>query len=206
MVARTFAKTSNAMNTTAFLNDLDRCVRQLLATVQTELAPLALPLLNQQPAPNAWSALECLEHLNRYSRYYNPRFARALAQTGAPAAGEVRYSWAGRKFLDMMTPTNTKKVKTFNYMNPGGSQLGRAAMAEFCTHQQQLLDLFAQARHTDLNRKAIPVEFLRLLKMRLGEAFELQVLHEQRHVQQALRAVASAQALVPASPVPDGVV
>ncbi|MDO7848846.1 DinB family protein [Hymenobacter sp. M29] len=192
------------MNPTAFLTELDRAVRQLVATVQTELEPLAPAQLNQQPAPNAWSALECLEHLNRYSRYYNPRFAQALARPDTSTNGDVRYSWAGRKFLDMMAPTNTRKVKTFNYMNPGGSQLGREVVAEFCAHQQQLLALLAQARRADLNRKAVPVEFLRLLKMRLGETFELQVLHEQRHVQQALRAVGGAPASVAAASVPDG--
>jgi hypothetical protein len=175
------------MTSTTFLAQLDRDLRQLLATVQAELAPLELAQLNHKPAPTAWSILECLEHLNRYSRYYNPRFAQALAQADPSAEAEVRYSWVGRKFIDMIAPTNTKKAKTFSYMNPSGSQLGREALTEFCAHQQQLLSLLAQAQHADLNRKAVPVEFLKLLKLRLGEAFELQVLHEQRHVQQALR-------------------
>ncbi|HEX8326876.1 MAG TPA: DinB family protein [Hymenobacter sp.] len=181
------------MNTTAFLAELDRAVRQLLTTVQTELEPLELAQLNQQPAPKSWSVLECLEHLNRYSRYYNPRFAQALVQAGTSGEVEVRYSWVGRKFIDMITPNNPKKANTFSYMNPSGSQLGREVITEFCAHQQQLLQLLAQACHADLNRNAVPVEFLRLLKLRLGEAFAIQVLHEQRHLQQALRAKAAVQ-------------
>jgi hypothetical protein len=182
------------MNANAFIAELDRATRQLLTTVQTELEPLELAQLNQQPAPNSWSVLECLEHLNRYSRYYNPRFAQALAQPGPTAEVEVRHSWVGRKFIDMIAPSNTKKAKTFSYMNPSGSQLGREVLTEFCAHQQQLLQLLAQARHADLNRKVIPVEFFRLLKLRLCEAFEIQILHEQRHLQQALRAKAAVQA------------
>ncbi|SFQ28559.1 DinB family protein [Hymenobacter arizonensis] len=180
-------KKSNAITSTAFLAQLDQNLRQLLSTVQTELAPLELAQLNHKPAPTAWSILECLEHLNRYSRYYNPRFAQALAHARPSAEAEVRYSWVGRKFIEMIAPTNPKKAKAFGYMNPSGSQLDRETLTEFCAHQQQLLALLAQARHTDLNRKAVPVEFLKLLKLRLGETFELQVLHEQRHVQQALR-------------------
>ena len=178
------------MTATAFVTELDQTIHQLLTTVQTELEPLELAQLNQQPAPNSWSVLECLEHLNRYSRYYNPCFGQAVARPGASTETEVRYSWVGRKFISMMAPGNTKKTKAFAYMNPSGSQLSRAVFAEFYAHQLLLLGLLASARHTDLNRKAVPVEFLRLLKMRLGEAFELQVLHEQRHVQQALRAKA----------------
>ena len=179
------------MTTTAFLAALSQATRQLLATVHTEFLPLELAQLNQQPAPGAWSILECLEHLNRYSRYYNPRLAQALAQPAALAAeAEVGYSWLGRKFIGLMEPGNSKKAKTLQRMNPRGSRLGREVLAELTQQQEQLLELLARAQPADLNRKAVPVEFLKLLKMRLGETFEFVVLHEQRHVQQALRAKA----------------
>ncbi|HEX8657552.1 MAG TPA: DinB family protein [Hymenobacter sp.] len=183
------------MTTTAFLAALSQATRQLLATVHTEVLPLELAELNQQPAPAAWSILECLEHLNRYSRYYNPRLAQALTQPApaAAATAEVGYSWLGRKFIGMMAPGNSKKAKTLQRMNPRGSRLGRKVLAEFTQQQEQLLELLARAQQADLNRKAVPVEFLKLLKMRLGESFEFVVLHEQRHVQQALRAKASLQ-------------
>jgi hypothetical protein len=185
---------TNAMNATAFLARLDQATRQLLTTVQTELEPLELAHLNHQPAPGAWSILECLEHLNRYSRYYNERLAKALTQPGISAnakEAEVSYSWLGGQFIRMMAPGNTKKAKTLDRMNPSGSRLGREVLTEFARHQQHLLELLAQAHSADLNRKAVPIEFFKLLKMRLGETFEFVVLHEQRHVQQALWAKAS---------------
>lgn len=176
---------TNVMTPNAFLTQLDHAIRQLLLTVQTELAPLSLSELNQQPAPNAWSILECLEHLNRYSRYYNSALAKALTYGGTPKA-EVHYSWLGRKFIAMMAPGNTKKAKTLKRMNPSGSQLGREVLTEFQQQQQHLLELLAEAQHTDLDRKTVPVEFFKLLKMRIGETFEFVLVHEQRHVQQAL--------------------
>jgi uncharacterized damage-inducible protein DinB len=191
-------KKINAMNTNTLLTQLAQATRQLLATVQTELQPLALAPLNQQPAPGAWSILECLEHLNRYSRYYNPQLANALARPGTPQP-EVCYSWLGRKFIDMMAPGNPKKAKTLQRMNPSGSRLGREVLTEFCQHQQQLLELLAQASRTDLNRKAVPVEFFKLLKMRVAEALEFVVLHQERHLQQALRAKECLQIEVPAN-------
>lgn len=175
------------MTTNDFLAQLTQATRQLISTVQTELVPLELSQLNQQPAPNAWSVLECLEHLNRYSRYYNAHLAQALACSNATAKTEVKYSWFGRKSIAMMTPDNTKKAKTLKRMNPSGSRLGREVLAEFLQHQQQLLELLTQAQRVDLNRKVVPVEFFRLLKMRLCETFEFVIVHQQRHVQQALR-------------------
>ena len=95
-----FAPNANAMMTTSpFLAELTAAVEALRATARTEFAPLPLALLNQRPAPASWSILECLEHLNRYSRYYNPAITQALQRPhSAPTAPtEITYSWLGGK-------------------------------------------------------------------------------------------------------------
>jgi len=182
------------MNSTRFLTDLQTAVAEVRATVHADFTALDLALLNQRPAPSSWSILECLEHLNRYCRYYNPVFAKALAQQPALAApGAVAYSWLGKKSVALVLPTNTQKKATLKHMNPLGSQLGRHTLAEFDQHQAQLLALLAQAHTADLNRKAVPIEFFRLLRLRLGEALEFVVRHEQRHLQQAQRVRAGLQ-------------
>ncbi|MBF9141920.1 DinB family protein [Hymenobacter properus] len=175
------------MQTAPFLAALEAAVADLRATAQTDFAKLDVALLNQRPAPASWSILECLEHLNRYSRYYNAAFAKALGRPAAATSAEVAYTWLGRKSVDMMRPTNAKKSSTLKHLNPLGSRLGLEVLTEFDQHQARLLELLAQARHTDLNRKAMPVEFFRLLKLRLGEALEFVVVHQQRHLQQAQR-------------------
>ena len=176
------------MKPAAFLTALQTATQQLRATAQAEFGTLDLPLLNHKPSPTGWSILECLEHLNRYSRFYNPQLAKALAQPAAVVpTQEVGYSWMGRKTVDMLRPENLKKHTTLKHMNPHGSRLGREVLAEFLTHQTQLLELLTQAQYADLNRKAVPVEFFKLLKLRLGEALEFMVVHQQRHLQQSLR-------------------
>lgn len=72
-------------------------------------------------------------------------------------------------------------------MNPNNSNLGRATVEEFLQHQAELLHLLQCAGKANLHKKAVPVEFFKLLKMQIGEALEFVVLHEERHVQQALR-------------------
>lgn len=176
------------MNRQAFLTTLQTAIQELRATAEAEFAPLDLPLLNHQPAPGSWSVLECLEHLNRYSRYYHPQLAQALTPARPAADQAVGYSWLGRQSVGMMRPDNRKKHTTLKHMNPSGSRLGREVLSEFLSHQTELLALLARAHHADLNRKAVPVEFFRLLKLRLGEALEFVVVHQQRHLQQALRA------------------
>jgi hypothetical protein len=80
-----------------------------------------------------------------------------------------------------------KKHKTVKHMNPNNSQLTRATIEEFLQHQQELLQLLHDAGKANLSEKAVPVEFFKLLKLRIGEALEFVVAHQERHVQQALR-------------------
>ena len=177
------------MTNSPFLAELTAAVEAIRATVRTELATLPVALLNQRPAPASWSILECLEHLNRYSRYYIPTLDRALQRPHpAPAVpADVKYSWLGRKSLEMMRPATAKKSTTLKRMNPLGSPLAGHVLTEFDQHHTQLLDLLARAHEADLNRATVPIEFFRLLKLRLGEALEFVVVHQQRHLQQAQR-------------------
>lgn len=170
------------------LEQLSQTVQSLQQTVSSQFAQLDQDSLNYKPAPGSWSILECLEHLNRYSRYYNQALAKAIAASPERAhLPEISYSWIGKKSLDMIRPQNMKKHKTLKHMNPNNSKLDREVIAEFMKHQHELLALLASAESVNLNKKAVPVELFRLLEMRIGEALEFVVVHEQRHIQQALR-------------------
>jgi hypothetical protein len=176
------------METKTFLTQLQDHVQQIKDTTHSAFSPLDVAVLNFKSQPTSWSVLECLEHLNRYSRFYLPALEKAIAQAPVSSATQpVKYSWLGKKSLDLVNPESPKKHKTLARMNPQNSQLTKAVIDEFLQHQDTLLHLLGMAGSVDLNKKAIPVEFLRLLKMRTGEALEFVVLHEQRHLQQALR-------------------
>lgn len=184
------------MTNSSFLVALETVVAELRTRAHTHFAGLDESLLNQRSAPTSWSILECLEHLNRYSRYYNAAFARALARPDLLSSQpmEVSYTWLGRKAVEMMHPATAKQSKTLKRLNPLGSRLGREVLTEFDQHQARLLELLSQAHRADLHRKVIPVEFFRLLKLRLGEALEFVVVHQQRHVRQAQRVQATVRA------------
>lgn len=169
------------------LDQISRTVENQKHTAIAAFVPLELSLLNYKPAADSWSILECLEHLNRYSRYYNQVLAMAIAAN--PTANPqqtISYSWLGKKSLDSVRPDNGKKIKTVRHMNPNNSQLGRQTLENFLDHQTELLRLLDKAKGADLNRKVIPIEFFKLLKLRIGETLEFMALHQERHMQQAL--------------------
>jgi hypothetical protein len=97
----------------------------------------------------------------------------------------------------MMHPGNTAKQKTFARMNPvHSSSLKKDVIERFLDNQKELLLLLNDAAKINLNKASIPVEFLRLLRMNLGDAFQFVIVHEQRHLRQANIARTNAETLL----------
>ncbi len=175
------------MKSSQLLSTLQDNVQSIITDVENEFVSLDESVLNHKPTADSWSILECFEHLNRYNRFYNEKFIQAIASS-SQTTDEVRSNWIGRKFIAMMHPDNKKKIKTVKNMNPTlgqQSKLTRSTVEEFLKHQHQLLRILDSAKRADLNRSNIPVEFFRMIKMRLGDALQFVIVHEQRHLIQA---------------------
>jgi hypothetical protein len=99
----------------------------------------------------------------------------------------VKSTWLGRKFIRMMEPDNTKKQKTFRRMDPSNSVLTIDVIREFLNHQNGLAQTIRLAGDKDLNQRAVPVEFFRLLKLSPAEALQFVIVHQQRHFLQLER-------------------
>ncbi|SDJ91573.1 DinB superfamily protein [Catalinimonas alkaloidigena] len=177
------------MPSTDFLRALRLQVRTQTDLVRREFSTLPLEMLNCPPAPGAWSILQCLDHLNRYSRYYVPVLAQALhGPADRPILEEVKKSWLGNWSIRSVAPENPKKQKTFKHMVPPQEPLSRDVLTTFLQQQEALLHLLDLAEDAPLNARRVPLEFFRLLRLRTGEAFEFVVTHQERHLHQALRA------------------
>ena len=170
------------------LVQLTQEVESLVQFVSEEVKKLPAEKLNQRPANGGWSLLECLEHLNRYSSYYNPALEKAitsnLVENSKPV---ITLTWLGKKSVEMISPKNTKKQKTLKKMNPQGSVLSFSVLNDFLKNQLQLRELLQKAKGANLGKKAVPVEFFRLLKMNIGETLLFMILHQQRHCMQLQR-------------------
>lgn len=179
------------MKLSTLLSILSDNVRQIVATVENEFASLDDATLNFKHSPECWSILECVEHLNKYNRFYNREFEKAIANSRHRGAmNEARSTWLGRKFIRMMHPDTGKKSKTLKHMDPVNGDLDETVVDEFLEHQRKLLQILMEAHDLDLNKTKIPVEFFRLLKMNLGDALQFVIVHQQRHVIQARQASA----------------
>lgn len=174
------------------LKSLEERTEQQLQTALRVFQNLAPAALNSAPAPGRWSVAACLWHLNSYGNHYYPRIAAALKK-GGPQSTHFTSTWLGAYFTKMMEPgPGMKKIKTFKSHEPPLSANDPVAdVHEFIRQLEWLLVLLREAREADLNRIRIPITLTTLIRLRLGDVFQFIVAHNERHVQQALRACAT---------------
>lgn len=158
-------------------------------TVKNEFVRLPETTLNWKESAERWSILECFEHLNRYSHYYHSQIAKSITEANKIDTGmlESKSTWLGRKFIGMMHPDNVRKHRTYKKMNPQSCMLSAAVLATYLQNQEDLLGLICEASSVNVDKVSIPVEFMKLLKMNIGDALQFVVMHEKRHVHQAQR-------------------
>lgn len=169
------------------LEDLAERTRQN-KNLAGELMALPLNQLNWRPDPVSWSALECVEHLNRYGEFYLPEIERVILKSTYSPEPEFKSGVLGNYFAKMMLPRpGFKKIKTFKDKDPLGSELDKTCVKKFIGQQEELLLLLEQASKVSLGRTKAPISLSKFVKLKLGDIFRVVVYHNQRHLEQAQR-------------------
>lgn len=185
------------LSTPALLDELDLLTAEALGLTKNTFLTLPESLLNARPAPEKWSAAECLEHLNRYAEFYHPAFRVALAKSaslGRQHQPNFTPGWLGNYSAQSMKPKNgaiSLKMKTFSSKDPSKSHVDPQVIQKFGRYQEELADLLRQARQADL-RMRVPIT-LPLLTFQLGDALRFVIYHNERHLLQAVNALKAAR-------------
>lgn len=147
--------------------------------------------LNRRSTSDSWSVLECIEHLKRYSDFYNPEIAKRIQESRHPAQEVFRSGLLGEYFAKTMLPKEKgSKMKTFKVMDPIHSNVPRSVLDTFIEQQKVLLGLLDQARKVSLNKTKTSISISKLIKLKLGDTMRVVVYHEQRHMKQIERVLA----------------
>ncbi len=184
------------MNTNSTLKKLESEILEMESQMRQQIENADDTALNWKANAESWSVLECLEHLNRYSEYYLPALATALQKAPKAVQSDIKLHFLGRKSIEAVSLDHYKPQKTLKRMNPVSSKLDKSTLAAFMQHQQTLKGLVKQATTVNLNKKLVPVEFFKLLKLSIAETLIFMVEHEKRHMAQAMKALKESQSLV----------
>jgi hypothetical protein len=140
-----------------------------------------------------WSAIQAIEHLNMYGRYYIPAMKQAMENNPGGRQAWFQSGWLGNYFTRSMAPKTVyevkNKMKTPKNYNPTPGLNVDTVLNEFIQQQNQLLQLLEQAKNADLGRIRIPITISKMVKMKLGDTFRFLIAHEQRHMIQARNAL-----------------
>jgi hypothetical protein len=188
---------SRKFETPALLHGLHQQVDVLLSTAREQLLTAKDEVLLRQPAPEKWSAAQCLDHLNAYARFYIPRIEKAIQGklTGSlPLSPSLVFKsgWLGNYFTNMMLPKADGhpgiKMQSPKGYRPLADLDARQVVNEFIDWQERMKVLLEQAKLVNLESIRIPTTLGNWLKFSLGDTFRFVIAHEQRHMAQALRA------------------
>lgn len=153
-----------------------------------KIRELGIDKLNENRAPNEWSILECIEHLNLYGNYYLPVIEKAiLSQKITNCPGIFKSGIIGNYLVNLVKikPDHIHKMSTTKEMNPIGSRLTLITIDRFLKQQERLNSLLNQAKHVNITKTKTPISLTKFIKLRLGDTLRFMTYHIERHVAQA---------------------
>lgn len=164
-------------------------LEELSKKFKKDFAGLSREELNWTPNPGAWSIAQILEHLTRVNHSYFSVFEKL--QSGKyklPFIAKIGFlvSFFGNAIKRSVQPTNPKKMKTFGLWQPQLTDSSEACLAEFLKSQEKLKVYIKASEELIIRKQVISSPANRNIVYRLETAFDIIVLHQERHYQQAL--------------------
>lgn len=187
-------------NSQQLLTDLLQQTENVLNTVITQWQKLPQQTLLYKQNTTAWSAVQCLMHLNSYGNYYLPQLKKSIEEAKEKRRfSQVSFStsYIGNWFTELMLPKgegNTiKKMKSPKNHEPVLNESGDAVISDFINQQKIMWQILEEARNIDLRKAKTPVSISRFIRLPLGDTFRFLVAHTYRHLLQAERALTAAE-------------
>ncbi len=163
-------------------------IDETTAAFQTSFGTLTEKQLNWKPNPTTWSIAQNMDHLITINETYFPILAALKAGTYQPhfmAKIGLLTSFFGKMLLNAVKPTTKKKIKTFPIWEPATSQISGDILDRFTKHQGQLKQEMTAAKEFIEKGAVISSPANKYIFYKLATAFDIIVIHEQRHLEQA---------------------
>lgn len=171
----------------AIAGDLDRARADLDA-----LTRFPDPHWTRRPEPGAWSAAECVEHLNLTSEMMLQRvdegIAAARARGGGPPA-RYRRDFPGFLLSLAVAPGGRVRTRTTSSFVPDPDPDPESVRSRFRELQDELNERLSRAEELPLNAVRIHSPFDARVRYNLYSAFIVVSRHQLRHLLQAERAL-----------------
>jgi hypothetical protein len=166
---------------------------------------LAGEQINWKPSTGEWSIGQCLDHLIISNRPFVPIIEEILAGRRRRRAWErvpLLPGVFGRLLITTLRPDSGRRVKARPAFHPSSGHIAPEIVERFLEEQERLLRLMEATGGLDLDRIIVTSPVVGFVTYSLMDAYRIIVVHEQNHVIQARRVMASPG--FPVSPPPPG--
>ncbi len=166
---------------------------QVKSEAELGFPQLNVTQLNWKPNATAWSIAQCLDHLlitnELYLQQVKTQIPIARSKKILPFT-PYKKGWLAAKFIKQMSPEG-KAAKTFKVFKPDTSTIDAGIVARFLQQHDMTTRLVKHAAEVDMNKVKVVSPASRFVKFRLGDAMELVLVHDLRHLAQARRVMTS---------------
>ena len=175
-----------------YLEDIMHRIEKVSEDVEAQFGTLSVSQLNWKPSPEEWSIGQCLHHLVTTNETYFPQLIAIISGTKKRSIWErlpfLPGFW-GRMLVKSMTPEPKTKMKAPSVFRPSQSNITADIVSVFKTHNEELLSYFQSLDAVDHQKVIITSPAAYFVTYSLFNAIRILTNHEERHYQQAMRAL-----------------
>ncbi len=183
------------MSGVKMLENCNAKITDQLLQVTTLFSGVHEDLLITSPLPAKWSAKQCLEHLNLTLHLYLPRIKSALEKAEPSHKTSFKKGVIGKLMINSLKKGNDqsskqRSMKTLKQLEPriiGNSSI--EVVLEFSEAMNELYYCINTSRGKNIDKLRVTSAVGPLIKLRLGDVFPFLLEHNQRHINQAKRAI-----------------
>jgi len=173
------------------IQELISDTQEIVTVVEYTFSALDKAQLTKRPAPNRWSILECIEHMNIANAHYISQFDVKLpAAKPAMNASEFKPGLMGSYFVKMIKPKSDGRIpspmKTMKKFIPE-LKVNDNTIRNFLVDQESIIKALELSKQLDLNKIKVTSAIGPIVTFKLGDAFRFLIGHNQRHIIQAKR-------------------
>lgn len=191
-----------SVNSDKLLQELRRKNVEIQHKAESRFGGQTDAVLQHIPGPGQWSAVQCLEHLNTYGRFYLPALEQAIINAerrNSKPAPLFRSSWVGAWFTRLMEPEADGQLRS-RMKSPKGHLPSvqpdvTSVLNEFIQQQEQMERLLLRAAKVNIRQIKVRTSLSRFIKLSAGDTFGFLTAHIRRHILQAEKAISSRKQL-----------
>lgn len=168
-----------------WLDERAREVRESIVAIRRIETELQYLQLGWRPPDGGWSIAQVFEHLIIAESSYFADLRRIL-EKGRKGSDEYSASLIGGFIIRALQPTSTRKVSAPGIYKPAPEPRAHV-VAEYIKVRAELLGYIERAKGLDLRRNRLSSPVAKIIRVNLGDVFEMAVVHTKRHLQQIER-------------------